>query len=440
MYPLDPPAVYAHESVMANPTYRARVERVVAALEKTRDIVTYRDDDLPDLILHQGLMDGRKRMGRLDAVRDPILLFNTFRFDSPEAVAARRERLVAQGVPCEQCRDSLVGTGAFHWARYNLDGDPCRHDKVCRPCWRIHLEDGCVHRCKYCDFGGLLVSMVNIEEYCEYLGHIIERHPWQKTYLLDDDGDPPGLEPELGVASRLIEYFGTLEDRYLVVHTKTWNTRWLRSLKHNGNTIMLWSISGATQSRFLEPKAGSTEERVEAARIAQEAGCPVRFKFKPIIPVRNWREEAAEAVRLVFERTTPDVISLCVFMWMTVDDMKSMLPVKLLDPEFLAEAESSVEEVKETRTKPFPPRVRAAIYDHYLNEIRKYDADIPVSLSTETFAMWKAFQDKLGMSATNYVCGCGPQSVPGARKLDAHAFNVAVRNDAGAIPGVVDGI
>ena len=437
MYPLNPPAVYAHESVMANPTYRARVERVVAALEEPREIIAYSDDDLPDMILNKGLLANRERMGQLPEVHDPILLFNTFRFDGKAQDDARRQRLIDAGVPAGQCCNSLIGTGAFHWARYNLEEDPDRFDKVCRPCWRIHLEEGCVHRCTYCGFGGLLVSMVNVEEYCVQLGRIIERHPWQKTYLLDDDGDPPCLEPELGIASHLIEYFGTLEDRYLVIHTKTWNTQWLADLKHNGNTIMLWSIGGRTQSTQIEPKAGTPEERVEAARVAQEAGCPVRFKFKPIIPVRTWREDAAEAVRLVFERTKPDVISLCVFMWMDVDQMKSVLPVDLLDPDYLRAAEESTDEVKSTRTRPFPQWVRAEIYEHYLSEIRKHDPDIPVSLSTESFAMWRDFGPKLGMTATNYVCGCGPQTVPGAKKLSVHPFRVAVRHDEGAIPGVV---
>ncbi|MCP4643757.1 MAG: hypothetical protein GY851_25150, partial [bacterium] len=145
-----------------------------------------------------------------------------------------------------------------------------------------------------------------------------------------------------------------------------------------------------------------------------------------------------ESVRLVFERTKPDVISLCCFMWMEVDELKRRLPVVLLDEEFLRAAEEGKDEVADTRTKPFPHAVRAEIYEHYLNEIRKYDKDIPVSLSTESFSMWHDFSEKLGANATDYVCGCGPQSTPGAKKLSCHAFKVAVRNDK-EIPGVYGG-
>jgi DNA repair photolyase len=435
MYPLDPPAVYVHESVMADPRYQKRVENVVRALQKPIEPVVYGDADLPVMIREKGLLERCKVMGALNDVRDPILLFNTFRFD--DKGEERCQALKAAG--CEiggDMRTALLGEGAFHWSGYNLKDDPHRKDKVCRPCWRIHLQHGCVHRCKYCGLGGLLVSMVNIEDYCQNLGRIIERHPWQTTYLLDDDADPPALEPEQGVLGALIEYFGTLQARYLVVHTKTWNSAWVRELKHNGNTILVWSLAGATQSRLIEPKAGTTEERVEAARVAEQAGYPIRYKFKPIIPVKTWREDAAHAVKLLFEKTHPDIISLCVFMWMDVDEMKRRLPLDLLDPTFLKAAEEGRAEMEATHAKPFPHAVRTEIYDHYLREIRKYDKEIPVSLSTENFAIWKDFRRKLGMSATNYVCGCGPMCVPGMKKLDQHPFKAAVK-DAAGIPGTV---
>ena len=434
MYDICPPAVYAHESVMGNSTYRARVERVVASLKEPREIITYRDSDLPDMIQNQGLLAGRRTMGTMAEVRDPGLLFNTFRFDGVESARARQNALAEQGVKGTHL--PLIGAGAFVWFDANLDTDDHKDDKVCRPCWRIHLQNGCLHKCKYCGLGGMLAAMVNVEEYCEHLRTLIERHPWQTTYLLDDDADPPGLEPELGVLGPLIEFFGTLQDRYLIIHTKTWNTAWMRDLKHNGNTIIVWSISGPTQSRLIEPDTGTTEQRIEAARTAQDAGYQIRYKFKPIIPVRSWRDDAAYTAKRIFDRTAPDVISLCVFMWHEYDQMVQRLPAELLDPGYLKAAEEGQGEVADTRAKPFPHRVRQEIYEHHLAEIRKHSRDVPVSLSTENFRMWGAMRDQLGSSATTYVCGCGPQSTPGLKKLTCHPFKVAVRNDEG-IPGVV---
>jgi len=435
MYKINPPAVFAHESVMNCERYRVGVERVVRALATPRMIETYADEDLPMLLRERRLEAGRVPMGTLARVEDPILLFNTFRFADEEAARARGRRFAADGI---KVGGELLGLEAFHWANYNLEGDGARLHKVCRPCWRIHLQKGCLHRCAYCGLGGLLVSMVNVDEYCRHLKELIDRHPWQQTYLLDDDADPPGLEPELGCLGELIEFFGTLEDRYLIIHTKTWNTDWLRRLKHNGKTIIVWSLSGATQSREIEPQAGTTEQRVEAARVAEQAGYPIRYKFKPIIPVRNWRREATEAIELALARTHPDVISLCCYMWMEVDEMKRRLGPLLerLEPDFLRQAEEQRGRVENPSTQPFPDAVRATIYSHYLAEIRRRNPTIPVSLSTESWQMWTQLGPELGMTATDYVCGCGPRTVPGACRLDMHPFKSAVRHDGGAIPCV----
>ncbi|MBN1676680.1 MAG: hypothetical protein JXR37_36890 [Kiritimatiellae bacterium] len=109
--------------------------------------------------------------------------------------------------------------------------------------------------------------------------------------------------------------------------------------------------------------------------------------------------------------------------------------IGLLDPEFLRAAEASREQVKDSRTRPFPQWARAEIYRHYLTEIRKHSKTVPVSLSTESWSMWRGMGKLLDCTATNYVCGCGPQATPGVKRLTCHPFRVAVANSAG-IPGV----
>ncbi len=424
MYELSPPAVFAHESVAADSRYKARLDRVVSALAEPIEPMIYKDEELPALIKERRILGGRVAMGTLDEIRDPILLFNTFRFDGQRD--ERFEWLKQEGVNVGgHTRNALLGYEPFAWFPAGLAEDPYRHDKVCRACWRLHFQNGCVHQCHYCGFGGLLATMVNIEDYIENLDRLIDAHPWQETYLFEDDSDVPCLEPELGCLGPLIEFFGTLKDRYLIIHTKSWNIDWMLDLKHNGNTIIVWSISAPTQSNVLEPKTGTTKQRIEAARKCQDAGYVIRYKFKPIIPVRNWREEAVETIRMLFEKTNPDVISLCCFMWMTIDELKQRLDVSLLDPTYIAATEAAVDEVADTRAKPFPEWIRAEIYEHHFNEIRKWDSEVPVSLSTENWQMWKRLESKLGATALNYVCGCGPNSVPWRKELQIHPFKIA---------------
>ncbi|MCM8768834.1 MAG: hypothetical protein NC911_04015 [Candidatus Omnitrophica bacterium] len=432
MYQIHPPAVYVHQSVMANPVYRARVEKVTSGLSSVQEINTYSDQDLPDLY-RQGIAKNRVAMGTLEKIEDPILVFNTFQFGREKELLSWQEKWREEGIPVGS---DLLGLRAFAWSPYNLKEDRNREYKVCRPCWRIHLQTGCLHRCLYCGLGGLLVAAVNIEEYCQHLQEIIDRHPWQKTYLLDDDADPPGLEPELGCLGKLIEFFGQQKDRYLIIHTKTWNTQWMTKLKSNGNTIIVWSISPVTQSTLIEAKAGTTAERIQAARISQEAGYQIRYKFKPIIPVRNWEKEARETIEQIFTWTQPDVISLACFMWMDFYEMKKRLGKlwHLLDPECVKAAEEKAGQADNPCTEPFPDEVRAKIYRYYLKEIRRHKPDLPVSLSTESWQMWSALGPELGFTATDYVCGCGPMSTPKCQRLTEHPFQAAVKDSQG-IPG-----
>jgi hypothetical protein len=78
-------------------------------------------------------------------------------------------------------------------------------------------------------------------------------------------------------------------------------------------------------------------------------------------------------------------------------------------------------------TKPFPEPQRAEIYQHCIDEIRKWNSDVPISLSTETWSMWRRFADQLGAQPHNYVCGCGPQCTPGLKRLSLNSWSVAQR-------------
>ena len=84
--------------------------------------------------------------------------------------------------------------------------------------------------------------------------------------------------------------------------------------------------------------------------------------------------------------------------------------------------------MRDEKCRPFPDEVRAGIYEHFIDLIRQRDADVPVSLSTESPGVWRRLGAKLGCGPGDYVCGCGPQCTPGKRRLDENPFTI---NSAG---------
>jgi len=278
-----------------------------------------------------------------------------------------------------------------------------------------------------------MVAGLNMTEYLQRLDRLMEATPWQLTYLVDDASDVLVYEPELNLFSAMVRFFGAKKDRYLVAHTKSANVDFLQSLPHRGKTIMCYSLSARTQSAQLEKKAGTTDERIAAARKCQAWGMPIRFKFKPIIPVRDWRDEAREMIRQVFDQTKPDNLSMTCLMWMGFEELASCMDLDLLDPKFVDAARQAAEAGwKEGRLRPFPHAVRREIYEFYHREIRAIDAEVPLTLSTESLDMWRDLGPLLGVRPHTYVCGCGPCAVPGMKRLGQNPWQIARRSPAGS--------
>ena len=427
----QPPRLYVLEDVWENPEAARRAERLIRSWPDV-EVRTFSTPSLPDIVVEEG-WDHFPRMGTLGTVPPPIPVLGLFRFDR-DAVAAdaarMREAYHGNGdFPFELA----AGGGAFtffcsrsrNFSCASMDEIRPNPEHVCRPQWRLHQGRGCPHQCAYCALGGCLISHLNTEEYIERLGDLLRRNPWQKTWLYDDVMDVLTLEPQLDSLGPLMRFFQSTKDRYLIVHTNSDRVQALLEAGAPENTIIAWSLTGPTQSRQLEALSGTTEGRIEAARRCQEAGITIRYKFKPIIPVVNWRAEADETVEMALGRTKPDNLSMTVLMWMDVTTLKSCIPVDLLDEACLNAAEEAAEDMAVSRVGPFPHSVREEIYRHYLATIRRRAPSIPVALSTESLDMWKRLGKMLGFTPATYVCGCGAGATPGRRSLETNPWQDA---------------
>lgn len=428
-----PPALYVLDAVWENPAAARRVEGLCKAFPGVAP-QTFSYADLPGLVVEQGF-DKRVRMGTLEAVPPPALILGLFRFDR-EAVARDAARMQAAYTGSGSFPfHTAAGGNAFTFFCSALDELRPNPEHVCRPQWRIHQGNGCPHQCAYCDLGNFLISHVNTEEYIERLSDLIRRNPWQRTWLYDDIMDVLTLEPELDTLAPLMRFFEQTRDYYLILHTKSDRVHGLIEANAPHNTIVAWSLSGPTQSTRLERVAGTTDTRIEAARRCEEAGIQIRYKFKPIIPLRRWREEASYTIGAALERTHPDNLSMTVLMWSRIEDVLTYIPMELFEPQFVAAAEAARDELRSRRYGPFPHPVRETIYRHYLAEIRARDPEIPVTISTESLDMWKTLGGDLGFTPADYVCGCGAGAIPGKRRLDTNPWQdarAAVRWDGTA--------
>ncbi len=420
MKPVKPKHFYVTDWALADPACQARMDRMMRGFGVGVDQVqVLAEDDLEDTIRANDWHDLDIRQGRMRFDGDPDVVFNKFRWTTKEETAQIIERHPVLSQSKGYTRHFLrMLYGCMDFFHYE-DGKAKRDRGVgCWSLYDLHSAYGCFHKCQYCRRGRVTTIMLNIEEFLAHVDDLMARTPWQTVYRYDVETDCLILEPEYGMCRALVEHFAQIEDRYIILFSKSDNVDFLLDLDHRGHTIMLWTLSTSTVSRQIERDTATTEQRLEAARKCQEAGYTVRFKFKPIIPIANWREEATDMLEKLFAAVTPDNLSMEMLFFDTVAELKQLFDMSLFDPELLARMEQyEADGLMTDHMHPFPDDFRAEVYEHYVDEIRRLSPDTRVSLCAETSELWRRLGPKLRMTRDSFVCNCGPVCVPG---IEAH--------------------
>ena len=417
MEPLAPQKIYATTDIKEDPDALARVERMAAAMDAPP--VEWVDEDRLSQVASERAWEQIPRWGEIQEPHDPDIVFTTGKFLPEEEFKAREERW-----PALTCSDLL---GHFTW-NFRADGSPEFKERtqgiICQSAWELHSITGCMYRCAYCWFGKAIRILVNMEEYVRRLDAWLAQCPSQRIFKWDNATDVTCFEPEYGADRLLVDYFARRTDQYLEIYVgKSANIDHLLDMDHRGRTILQWSLAAKTQSEVLEPKTANWRQRVEAARRCQQAGYLVRFRFSPIVPVRRWREEYKELIDLIFDRTCPDVISLCPLGWMDYELTARCIDMDLIDPDFAA-AMKTMAPFLEARGynagggHPIPHDARYVLLDALITEIQRRSPETVIALCLETPEMWRALADRIGQDPNNYVCNCGPQCTPGGTLYD----------------------
>ena len=295
-----------------------------------------------------------------------------------------------------------------------------QENRVCWPTWDFGAMMGCPHGCQYCGAGksGKFITVgLNLEEFMEVVvPRTIAKYPWQKCFRMIGWGaEMISFEPEYGCfdlyTRKLAEY-----DRYGYFHAASSNVDWIADLPRKDRLIAIFSVTCEAIARELEPGTGHAFDRFEAGRKCNEFGVPVRYKFKPMIPVRNWREEYARAIEQALAVSEPESVGFCVIMWMTLETLAGKIDLDLLDPEYVQAAREAAEEMEGNVCGPFPHHVRKEIYQHLIEQVRRWDDEVLLYMSTESRELWDELSEELGQDPKAFFCGCSSVAVPG-RKL-----------------------
>ncbi len=368
--------VYIDPEVYNRPNCRVRLERMLPFV-RCSDIRTLQPADL-----EQVWRIGARRHGKDGFGDDAVLVFTPW---LPERMA-----------------------WYYHWR-----DEAGTHGGVCQTALELNLVDGCPFRCAYCGFGRRIIFSLDVERFAAGLDGIFARYPAQRLYKYSNMTDLPPFEPELDAIPPLVERFAREQGRYLMLFTKSDNLAPLEQLDHRGHTIVSWSISCETVSREIEKRTAPMQARIASMRRMQRAGYLVRARLSPIVPVANWKAEYMAMLELLFSQTAPDLVTLELLGWMTVDDLIAILPRELLDVQALAAAEAACQELANVMWGPFTQATHEQVYQFLIETVQRLSPGTPVAVCHGTPATWATLGEVMQMSPNGYLCNCGPFSAPG---------------------------
>ena len=419
MYKLKPFGTYALDVLQDDAEAMARVERVLFPVGVPMDSVrVFSASEAPDVIREINAWEPEAD-GAIPWQHQRALLFTRIRVDEAEIAEPLPEASV-EGVSRSDLKDVL---GHIQLVRdtHSQDADGPAN-LVCWNTQDFGIMRGCPHGCQYCGTGKrarMIVLSANLEEHAEkIIGPTIEKNPGQKCFRLIGWGaDIATFEPEYGAFELFLSKLAEHEGRYGYFHTGGDNVDWVADVPHRDRLIGIWSLTSEAGAEIIEPGSPSTADRLAAARKCQSWGLPIRFKLKPVVPVKNWREEYARTIEMIFQHTRPESIGFCVLMWMKIAQLEEMIDPDLLDPEFVDAARGAADTLADVRTGPFPHALRAEVYRFLIEETRKHDERVPIYISTESREMWDELKDELGQNPRSFICGCNPIEAPGPRMI-----------------------
>ena len=162
-------------------------------------------------------------------------------------------------------------------------------------------SNGCFYQCDWCylklTYRAAFPFITVGAEYDRIIHQLQKKLAQSSGSIIFNSGemaDSLSLEHLTGAGRKFIPWFGTTENGYLFMLTKSDNVDDILDLQHNGHTIIAWSMNNARVSSKFEIGAPPFERRLNAALRVQDAGYPLRIRLDPIVPFDGWQKAYAD--------------------------------------------------------------------------------------------------------------------------------------------------
>ena len=312
-------------------------------------------------------------------------------YDEYTLLNGRRERLV-----------SRVGDGSIV-VRFDRTPVPKDlSDVVCPHFLELKWATGCPYKCAWCYLQGTFRFLEyrtkprpkDFNEVRRHLAAFFEGDGVRPEILNSGElSDSLLTEKTKRPFSRFIMDVMATQKRHKVLFvTKSADIENLLKISNPEQAIVSFSVNAESVARRWE-KAPKVSDRLKAAERLKEAGFEVRIRIDPIVPVTGWTKHYSRLVDTVFERFTPDRITLG-----SLRGLQSTINN--------ARDKSWIVYLGETSNwgKKIETQMRLDMYSTLIHQLRDDYGFDRVALCKETKAMWGA----LGLNYRRISCNCTP--------------------------------
>ena len=276
----------------------------------------------------------------------------------------------------------------------------------CAKFYKLTAYNNCNFWCEYCylylTFRTQPISthFINYEKmYAEIEKFDKARIPKSlKVLNLGELADPLGVDYITGFAKQIISFMPEhAPGTRLLFLTKSDCVDEILKLNHGEQSIISFSVNTEKVFQELEHRTASPESRLRAAEKVQQAGYEVRLRIDPVIFYSTWEKDYIELVDKIFQFVRPTRITIGEYR--PSNGLASHIGLRFPDSPLLRINKSLVREGGKLR---YPEDQRVKMFRTIVEEIRKNDPTIDISLCKEPSPIWKA----AGLNVKGLSCNC----------------------------------
>ncbi len=261
-------------------------------------------------------------------------------------------------------------------------------------CYNYHYlywGTNCHLECTYCILQAflnnpLITLHVNTEDLKKEL---TERFQDPSSFWRVSSGevaDSLAMEPITGLMEELIPFFAQHDNAVLELKTKTSLVDSLLKLDHRGRTVVGWSLNTPKIIQEEELKTSDLDDRLAAAKKAQDAGYLIGFHLDPLVYYHEWEQDYQQLIQKTFSLIDPNRVA-----WVSIGGLRFLPEMKsIIQQRFPKSKIIYGEQIRGTdgKSRYFRP-LRAEMFKKINSWLKEISPNLFTYLCMETPEVWE---------------------------------------------------